>query len=104
MKFDAPVENRWTTQTCYLGPVYMDMVGPRWSLRLQLGSLSIGVPSSLHERDESLILGRIYFFMRALRVVLPGVRLREELLTHYVFLNSLGNEIWSIYNAKYSEM
>ena len=87
-----------------LGPVYMDMVGPRWSLRLQLGSLSIGVPSSLHERDESLILGRIYFFMKALRVVLPGVRLREELLTHYVFLNSLGNEIWSIYNAKYSEM
>ena len=76
-----------------LGPVYMDVVGPRWSLRLQLGSLSIGVPSS-----------RIYFFMKALRVVLRGVRLREELLTHYVFLNSLGNEIWSIYNAKYSEM
>ena len=42
--------------------------------------------------------------MKALRVVLRGVRLREELLTHYVFWNSLGNKIWSIYNAKYSEM
>ena len=47
---------------------------------------------------------RMYFFMKGSRVVLRDVRLREEPLTHYVFWNSLGNEIWSIYNAKYSEM
>ena len=44
---------------------------------------------------------RMYLFMKASRVVLRGVRLREEPLTYYVFKNSLGNEIWSIYNAKY---
>ena len=43
----------------------------------------------------------MYLFMKASRVVLRGVRLREEPLTYYVFKNSLGNEIWSIYNAKY---
>ena len=42
--------------------------------------------------------------MKASRVVLRGVRLREEPLTSYVIRNSLGNEIWPIYNAKYSEM
>ena len=47
---------------------------------------------------------RMYFFMKGSRVVLRGVRLRDEPLTHCVFWNSLGNEIWSIYNAKYSEM
>ena len=43
----------------------------------------------------------MYLFMKASRVVLRGVRSREEPLTYYVFKNSLGNEIWSIYNAKY---
>ena len=47
---------------------------------------------------------RMYYFMKGSRVVLRGVRLREEPLTHYVFWNSLGKEIWSIYNAKYSKM
>ena len=42
--------------------------------------------------------------MKASRVVLRGVRLREEPLTSYVIRNSLGNEIWPIYNAKYSKM
>ena len=46
---------------------------------------------------------RMYFFMKGSRVVLRSLRLREEPLTHYVFWNSLGNETWSIYNAKYSE-
>ena len=46
----------------------------------------------------------MYLFMRASRVVLRGVRLRKEPLTYYVIRNSLGKEIWSIYNAKYSKM
>ena len=71
---------------------------------LQLRSLSRGVLSSHLEKDERLILGHIYLFMKASRVVLRGVRLREEPLTSYVIRNSLGNEIWPIYNAKYSEM
>ena len=46
----------------------------------------------------------MYLFMKASRVVLSGVRLHENPLTQYVIQNSLGNEIWSICNAKYSEM
>ena len=42
----------------------------------------------------------MYLFMKASHVVLRVVRLREEPLTYYVIRNSLGNEIWSIYNAK----
>ena len=42
----------------------------------------------------------IYLFMKASRVVLRVVRLREEPLTCDVIRNSSGNEIWSIYNAK----
>ena len=45
----------------------------------------------------------MYLFMKASRVVLRGVWFREKPLTQYV-RNSLGNQIWSIYNAKYSEM
>ena len=59
-------------------------------MHLQLRNLSRGVPSSHLEKDERLILGHMYLFMKASRVVLRGVRLREE--------------IWSIYNAKYAEM
>ena len=36
----------------------------------------------------------MYLFLRAPRVVLRDVRLREEPLTYYVVWNSLGNEIW----------
>ena len=107
--------NRWTIQKCYFSRgrkikcVYMQSNNPgvmgwgfsRLLLHLQLGSLSISVPSSLLEKDKRLILGHRYLFMKASRVVL---RLREELLTYYAFRNSLGNEIWSIYNANYSEM
>ena len=46
----------------------------------------------------------IHFFTKALRIVLRGVWLREEPLTLYVIRNSLGNQLWLIYNAKYSEM
>ena len=46
----------------------------------------------------------IDFFTKALPIVLCGVWLREEPLTLYVIRNSLGNELWLIYNAKYSEM
>ena len=46
----------------------------------------------------------IDFFTKALRSVLCGVWLREEPLTLYVIRNSLGNQLWLIYNAKYSEM
>ena len=46
----------------------------------------------------------IDFFTKALRIVLRGVWLREEPLTLYVIRNSLGNQLWLIYNAKYSEM
>ena len=42
--------------------------------------------------------------MKASRVVLRGVWFREEPLTYYVTRNSLGNQIWSINSAKYSEM
>ena len=46
----------------------------------------------------------IDFFTKALRIVLRGVWLREEPLTLYIIRNSLGNQLWLIYNAKYSEM
>ena len=46
----------------------------------------------------------IDFFTKALRIVLRGVWLREEPLTLYVIRNSLENQLWLIYNAKYSEM
>ena len=57
-------------------------------------------------RERRKINSRIhlYLFMKASRVVLRGVMLREEPLTKYVLPNSLGNEIWSIYDAKYSGM
>ena len=42
----------------------------------------------------------MYLFMKASRVVLRGVWFREKTLC--VIRNSLGNQIWSIYNAKYS--
>ena len=72
----------------------------RLLLHLQLRSLSKGVPGSHLEKDQKFILGHIYLFMKASRVVLRVVRLREEPLTYYVLRNSLGNETWSIYNAK----
>ena len=50
-------------------------------LRLQLGSLSRGVPSSRVEKDERLILGDMYLFMKASGVVLRGVWFLEEPLT-----------------------
>ena len=53
----------------------------RLLLRLQLRSLSRGVPSSIVEKDEILILGHVYQFMKASRVVLRGVWFREEPLT-----------------------
>ena len=46
----------------------------------------------------------IDFFTKALRIVLRGVWLREEPLTLYVIRNSLENQLWLIYNAKYSEI
>ena len=46
----------------------------------------------------------IDFFTKALRIVLRDVWLREEPLTLYIIRNSLGNQLWLIYNAKYSEM
>ena len=46
----------------------------------------------------------MYLFMKVSRVVLRGVWFREEPLTKYVIQNSLGNQIWSIYSGKYSEM
>ena len=46
----------------------------------------------------------VYLFMKASRVVLRSVWFREEPLTSYFILNSWGNQICSIYNAKYSEM
>ena len=46
----------------------------------------------------------MYLFVRASRVLLRGVWFREKPLTQYVIQNSLGNQTWSIYNAKYSEM
>ena len=60
----------------------------------------------LTSRERRKINSRthMYLFMKASHVVLHGVRLREEPLTPYVIRNSLGNEIWPIYNAKYSEM
>ena len=45
-----------------------------------------------------------YLFMKASRVVLCGVWFREEPLTYYVIQNSLRNQIWSIYNAKYTQL
>ena len=56
----------------------------------------------LTSRERRKINSRthIYLFMKASRVVLRVVRLREEPLTYYVLRNSLGNEIWLIYNAK----
>ena len=53
----------------------------RLLLRLQLRSLSIGILSSHLEKDERLILGHTYLFMKASRVVLRGVRLHEGPLT-----------------------
>ena len=46
----------------------------------------------------------MYLIMKVSRVVLRGVWFREEPLTKYVIQNSLGNQIWSIYSGKYSEM
>ena len=46
----------------------------------------------------------MYLFMKASRVVLRGVGLREEPWTYYVIRIGLGNEIWSIYDANYCEM
>ena len=77
----------------------------RLLLRLQLGNLNIGVLSSLLEKDERLILGHVCIYPWKRHALCYAVlRLREEPLTCCVFRNSLGNEIWSIYNAKYSEM
>ena len=61
--------------------------------------------SKLTSRERRKINYRtcMYLFMKASRVVLRGVRLREESYTEYVTRNGLGNEIESIYNAKYSE-
>ena len=53
----------------------------RLFLRLQLRSLSRDVPSSHLEKDERLILRHMYLFMKASRVVLRGVKFREEPLT-----------------------
>ena len=60
----------------------------------------------LTSRERRKINSRthMYLFMKASRVVLRGVWFHEEPLTLYVIRNSLGNQIWSIYNAKYSEM
>ena len=45
----------------------------------------MGSPSSCLEKDERLIIGHMYLFMKAscvvLRIVSRGVRLREEPLT-----------------------
>ena len=46
----------------------------------------------------------VYLFMKASRVVLRGIWFREEPLIEYFIRNSLGNQIYSIYNAKCSEM
>ena len=54
-------------------------------LRLQLRSLSRGVPSSHLEKDEGLIHGHVYLFMKASRVVLRSVWLREEPLTYKLY-------------------
>ena len=76
----------------------------RLMLRLHLGSLSRGIPSSHLEKKRKInSRTHMYLFMKASRVVLRGVWFREKPLTQYV-RNSLGNQIWSIYNAKYSEM
>ena len=53
----------------------------RLLLPLQLRSLSRGVPSSHLGKDERLILGHMYLFMKASRVVLRGDWFREEPLT-----------------------
>ena len=46
----------------------------------------------------------MYLFMKASRVVLRGVGLREEPWTYNVIRIGLGYEIWSIYDANYCEM
>ena len=90
--------------------VYMQSYNPevlgwgflRLLLRLQLGSLSAGVPSSHLEKDERLIIGHvcIYSWKRhALCYAVLGYARNRRLNTR----NGLGNEIESIYNAKYSE-
>ena len=134
MKFDTPVENRWTTQTCYfraclhgcggpqVGEVTRLAVVEKWnaftcnprSAVVKFREVVVGLAIREFEHRRSKLTSwerrkinsrtRMYHFMKGSRVVLRGVRLREEPLTHYVFWNSLGNEIWSIYNAKYSEM
>ena len=81
-------------------PGMLGLVFLRLLLRLQLRSFSRSVPRSHLEKDER----HMYLFMKASRVVLRGVWLCKEPLTWYVIRNSLGNQIWSIYNAKYSEM
>ena len=60
----------------------------------------------LTSRERRTINSRtcMYLFMKASRVLLRGIRLRKESWSLYVIWNGLGNEIWSIYNAKYSEM
>ena len=77
----------------------------RFFVGLAIKEFEQGRPK-LTSRERRKINSRthIYLFMKASRVVLRGVRLREEPLTSYVIRNSLGNEIWPIYNAKYSEM
>ena len=86
--------------------VYMQSYNPRvlgWGflrllLRLQLRSLSRGVLSSHLENDERLILEHICIYSW-----------KRHALCYAVFgfarkRNSLGKQIRSIYNAKYSEM
>ena len=62
----------------------------RLLLLLQLGSLS---GRKINSQT------RMYLFVKASRVVLRGVRLREEPLTQYLIRNRL-EEKWSIYDAK----
>ena len=60
-------------------------------------------PTSRERRKINSRTG-MYLFMKASRIMLRGVGLREEPLTKYVIRTGLGNEIWSIYDAKYCEM
>ena len=123
------ISNNTQFMSMPLGPVYMEVGTPgRWGnppsrgrkikrvykqsynpgvlgwgflrllLRLQLRSLSRGVLSSHLENDERLILEHICIYS-----------LKRHALCYAVFgfarkRNSLGKQIRSIYNAKYSEM
>ena len=68
-------------------PVVLGRGFLRLLLRLQLRSLSRGVPSSHLEKDERLINSRthIYLFMKASRIVLRGVWFREKPLTNTLY-------------------